>query len=77
MFFGEVNLKAGTYLDVRVFNPFARSYKNVDIIKCYQRHEHEKKSTYERQILEVEHASFTPLIFTIGGMAKRMHGFYK
>ena len=38
----------------------------------------EKKNTYERRILEVEHASFTPLIFSAtGDMASSTGVFYQ
>ena len=67
-----------TFLDVRVFNPYARSYKNIDIEKCYKRHETEKKKMYEERILNVEHSTFTPLIFSVtGGMSRECTRFFK
>jgi len=37
----------------------------------YRLHENEKKRMYERRVLEVEQASFTPLVFiTTGGMGR-------
>ena len=37
-----------------------------------------KKRSYEARIREVEHGSFTPLIFSaMGGMADKAHVFYK
>ena len=42
------------------------------------KHENEKKRAYEQCILDVEHASFTPLVFSAaGGMAKQSTTFYK
>ena len=42
------------------------------------RHEKEKKRIYERRILEVEHATFTPLVFSVsGGMTRECSVFYK
>ena len=32
-----------TFIDVRVFNPHAPSYRNLGIDNCYNRHEKEKK----------------------------------
>ena len=67
-----------TFLDVRVFNPYARSYKNIDIEKCYKRHESEKKKMYEERILNVEHSTFTPLVFSVtGGMSRECTRFFK
>ena len=35
----------------------------------YRRHENEKRRAYQQRILEVEHGSFTPLVFSAtGGM---------
>ena len=67
-----------TYLDVRVFNPHAPSNKALSIEKCYLKHEKEKKRVYERRILEVEHSSFTPLVFSVtSGMGRECSLFYK
>ena len=57
------------YFDVRVFNPFAQSYTNSSLSKCYRKHELEKKREYEERVREIEHGSFSPLVFsTAGGM---------
>ena len=67
-----------TFCDVRVFNPHAPSNSNCPLPNTYRKHEREKKNTYERRILEVEHASFTPLIFSAtGGMASSTRVFYQ
>ena len=67
-----------TYLDVRVFNPHAPTNRNTSITNCYRKHEAEKKRIYEQRILEVEHSTFTPLVFSAtGGMAKQCTTFYK
>ena len=66
-----------TYLDVRVFNPHAPSNRNTSITNCYRKHEAEKKRAYEQRIREVEHSSFTPLVFSAtGGMGKQGSTFY-
>ena len=59
--------------DIRVFNPFALSYRNILLDQCYCRNESEKKRAYEEHVMEIEHGSFTPLenVFsTAGGMGK-------
>ena len=56
-----------TFFDVRVFNSHAPSNRHP---RCYRKHELEKKRHYEQRVREVEHASFTPLVFSAtGGMA--------
>ena len=67
-----------TFIDVRVFNPHARSNRNTTISNCYRKHENEKKRAYEQRIREVEHSSFTPLVFSAtGGTGKLGSVFYK
>ena len=56
-----------TFFDVRVFNPLAPS-NNQSLPTCYKKHELEKRRRYDQRIREVEHGSFTPLVFhTLGG----------
>ena len=64
--------------DVRVFNPFARSYANAPLATTYRQHEKAKIREYGQRILEVERASFTPLVIAAtGGMAPRARVFFK
>ena len=53
-----------TFCDVRVFNPHAPSNRNTNLTSCYRKHERLKKNAYEQRVREVEHASFTPLVFS-------------
>ena len=63
--------KQRTFFDVKVFNPFAKSYRDIPLTKCYKRREQQKKRTYKERIHKVKHGPFTPLIFsTQGGMSK-------
>ena len=68
-----------TYLDVRVFNPFAASNRSISSLSsCYQRHEREKRQSYEERIREVEHSSFVPVVLSCtGGMGKSATSLYK
>ena len=67
-----------TFLDVRVFHPNSPSYRGKKIEKLYEQHENEKKQKYNDRILQVEKATFTPLVFsTSGGMAKECTKFHK
>ena len=67
-----------TMFDVRVFHPHAPSYKDRDISSLYRTHENAKCKDYEQRVLQVEKASFTPLIYsTHGGMAGKATAFHK
>ena len=52
---------------VRVFNPHALSSSNPSLASTYRRHEKEKRRAYQQRILEVEHGSFTPLVYSAAG----------
>ena len=59
------------YVDIRVFNPFAPVNKKPSLATVYRRHEKEKKRSYNQRVTEVEHSSFSPLVFSLTGvMAK-------
>ena len=52
-------------------HPNAESYKDQEPQQIYRTHENDKKRLYSRRVLDVEHGSFTPLVFTTtGGMGK-------
>ena len=56
------------YFDVRVTNPDCKSQSNSAIKSVMKKHEAEKKRNYNRRVMEVEHGTFTPLIFTTTGV---------
>ena len=62
---------------MRIWHPHTDSYRDMDLNQIYRQHETEKKHQYASRNLEVEQATFTPLVFsTTGGMAaecKRYH----
>ena len=63
---------------MRVSNRHASSNRNCSLPNTYRKHEREKKNACERRILEVEHSSFTPLIFSAtGGMTNSTRVFYQ
>ena len=67
-----------TYLDIRVFNPFAPSNRHPNLSTCYRKHENEKKREYEQRILNVEHASFSPIVMSCtGGFGRIATNTYK
>ena len=66
-FWGQNRQRA--FFNVRVFNPFARSYFRSQLSRCYQLHKREKRRAYDERVREVERACFSPLVFAAtGGM---------
>ena len=62
------------FLDVRVFNPNAKRYANIELNEI---NEKEKKKTYNERILQVEHESFITLVMlATGGMSRECKKFY-
>ena len=62
----------------RVFNPLAKCYRNKSLAKIHEMNENEKKIKYGRRIIDIEHGSFTPLVFScFGGMSRECGAFYK
>ena len=67
-----------TFLDVRVVHPNAPSHKKKTIEKLYEENEKEKKRDYNQRVMQVERATFTPLVFsTTGGMAPDCTRYHK
>ena len=64
------------FLDVRVFSPNAWRFQNQIIKRAYITNVKEKKRSYRQRILEVEHGTFTPLVFSVhGGMGEECKTF--
>ena len=55
------------YTDIRVFNPLTTSNSGPNFQSVYQKHESSEKRAYESRLREVEHSSFTPLVFSASG----------
>merc|ERR1711973_215798 len=56
------------FFDVRITNAENASQQNSSLKAILKKHELEKKRLYNRRIMEVEHGSFTPLVFTTSGV---------
>ena len=56
-----------TFFDVRIAHPHAPSYTNKSVKQVLQAAEHEKMRKYNERILNVERASFVPLVFSTNG----------
>ena len=62
------------YFDVKVVSPFARSNVHLEPAQLFKNAERAKIREYKERIRNVEHADFTPLVFTCsGGMAPQSH----
>ena len=65
------------FMDVRVFNPLAKTYLSGSLEAAHRRNEQEKKRKYAERIIQIEHGSFTPLVFScLGGMSRVCSHFY-
>ena len=66
------------FFDVRVFNPLASTYHKMTLPAAHRDNENQKKREYGERIQQVEHGSFTPLVFcSFGGMSVECSKFYK
>ena len=77
MVFGEVAIRK-VFIDVKVFNPNALSYRGFGLSSLYRRLEKEKQRKYEECIRDVEMGCFTPLVFsTFWGMSNICNTFFQ
>ena len=66
------------FVDVRVFNPIAKSYRSQSLAAAPLSNQNQKKREYNQRMLDVEHGSLTSLIFSVfGGMSRECSTFYK
>ena len=56
------------FFDVRITNADCDSQVDKDISSVLKKHEKEKKRQYNARVMEVEHGTFTPLVFSIKGV---------
>ena len=65
------------FCDVRVFNPLAPTYQKQTLKAAHISNEKAKKREYSKRVRDVEHGSFTPLVFScFGGMSIECSKFY-
>eukprot|EP00794_Sanderia_malayensis_P018637 gene18637-biopygen15703 len=60
------------FVDVRVFYPFAPSYRCKTLASTFRSMELEKKRKYNEVIMNEENGTFTPLIFSCNGVALKL-----
>ena len=64
------------FFDIRIVNPFAKSHLNQKLDTAFSSNENEKKRHYNQRIIEVEHGSFSPLVFSpYGGNGREAERF--
>ena len=56
------------FIDVRIFNPQAKTNWDKSIPQMYTSHENDKKTEYLPRVLQVEKAMFTPAVFSTLGV---------
>ncbi len=67
---GIFSSNEATFFDVRITNPNAPSNRAKSLMDIYKKNEKEKMSSYNDRVLQVEKASFVPLVYTTtGGMS--------
>ena len=65
------------FCDVRVFNPLIRCHLHHGLPAVHKKNEKQKKLEYNHRILQLEHRSLIPLVFScFGGMSRKCHGFF-
>ena len=65
-------------IDVRVTNPGAATQAQTSIEKILEKYDRDKKRAYNERIMNVEHGTFTPLVFTVfGGMGQENEKYHK
>ena len=63
--------------DLRVFDPNACRYLNKLLQRFHVINENEEKRAYNERVLQIDHGTFTLLVFSIyGSMRRECHKFY-
>ena len=66
------------FFDIRITNTNSEYQRHLSSEKIFAKHEKEKKRQYNHRIMNIEHGTFTPLVFSVsGGMAKECSRFHK
>ena len=66
------------FVDVRIFNPLSKTSLSKPLKSSYKSSENEKKRQYNARVIQTEHGTFTPLVFsTFGGVGYEGDRFLK
>ena len=70
--------RQNAFFDVRVTNTQSPSQIHLTTESVLKKYEQEKKRNCNRRVMEIEHGTFTPLVFSVsGGMGKECSMFHK
>ena len=73
----NVEVLKEAFFDLRLFDPNACRYLNKSLQQCHVINENEKKRPNSERVLQVDHGTFMPLVFSIyGSMGRECHKFY-
>ena len=65
------------FSDVRVLNPFARTYLCRNLESLFKQNETDKKREYNDRVIRIEHGSFTPIVTSAyGGYGRETSRFF-
>ena len=66
------------FFDVRITNETCDSQFTSTVKSILRKHENEKKREYNQRVIEIEHGTFTPLVYTTSGaMSHECSKFHK
>ena len=69
--------QGSAFFDFRVCHPNAESYRVLKLQQIYCLHEKEKKCQYSSRVPNIEHGTFTPVIFTTtGGLGREFLNYH-
>ena len=64
------------FFDVKVFNPFAKTYLNKNLNAVFDDNEKCKKTKYNQRVIDIEHGSFSPIVLSaFGGFGRETERF--
>ncbi|KAG0709997.1 hypothetical protein GWK47_023708 [Chionoecetes opilio] len=65
------------FMGIRIFDPMAACHRRIPLEAAHQKNEQDKIRSYGDSIRNVDHGSFTPLVFTTsGGIGPKAKCFY-
>ena len=56
------------FFDIRLTNINASSQRHLTVQQVFNKHEAEKKRAYNDRVMNIEHETFTPLVFSLNGV---------
>ena len=70
-------MRATDIFRLKGFRPQRLRYRNRSLQQCHVMNEQENKRAYNERILQIDHGTFSPLVFSINGsMGRECQKFY-